>query len=64
VLLSGADNMKPGEGRGGGEMAQKLFWRLSRKLATITASTPQLAEINMCKGGVKFGKWPIDVSAL
>lgn len=56
--------MKPGEGRGGGEMAQKLFWRLSRKLATITASTPQLAEINMCKGGVKFGKWPIDVSAL
>jgi hypothetical protein len=45
-------------------MAQKLFWRLSRKLATITASTPQLAEINMCWGGVKLGKWPIDVSAL
>jgi hypothetical protein len=61
MLLSGADNMKRS---GGGEMAQKLFWRMSRKLATITASTPQLAEINMCWGGVKFGKWPIDVSAL
>jgi len=61
MLLSGADNMTRG---GRGEMGQKLFWRLSRKLATITASTPQLAEINMCWGGVKLGKWPIYVSAL
>ena len=49
----GADDMK-------GEMVQKLFWRLSRKLATIIASAPSFTEREKCAGevlGLESGQW-------